>query len=642
VLLAAALLVLVFVLGVVFTVLRIKSDLEGGRDALSGLSVERLNGGLTDTVSRASDRLDHAHDRAEHSLFLKPLAVLPIVGDQIDALRDLTGAAATIGDVGRSSAKDLEDVLDRSGGDPTARLELLVTARKELDKVEAAVDGLDVGAHGHLIGPVKTARAQLVAKLDEVPSKFDEARGYLDALTTFLTGPSRYLVLAANNAEMRAGAGMPLQGGVLTVAGGDVSFGDFSQLANQRVPGTPDLLPPEWAKTWFNFIPGRSWVQTAVSPNFPVTAPIYAEMAAQTPAFGQVDGVIEVDSVALSALLDVIGPVELGGERYTAQNIEQKVLHDNYLQFDTVAERAGRQEQQGQIAKAIFDALKTRDVEIGDLATGLKAAAQGRHLLAWSRDAGMQKLWTDVGATGQLNSSSLMVAVQNIAGNKLDWFIDPKVTITAFPDTATKAWRVRVTVELTNPKDVDSNAYIDGTNPKYPNGIHRAMVTLFMPDSAYNYRPIDGKLSELGADPPVQMVAQRVLIPKGSTVRPGFEFYVPLDQVGAVLAPSGRVRPEQFEINGVKLDDRVSIPIFWLQPEPDEGSPGAPAVAAILALAGALAVLVGVRTRLRVLAARPLRAVPDLAQQAPRLGALLFGTAVAVLIAGWLISSAGP
>jgi hypothetical protein len=86
----------------------------------------------------------------------------------------------------------------------------------------------------------------------------------------------------------------------------------------------------------------------------------------------------------------------------------------------------------------------------------------------------------------------------------------------------------------------------------------------------------------------------------------------------------------------------VSVPVFWLQPQPDDDSPGAPAVAAMLALAGALAVLVGVRSRLRALAARPLRALPDLAQQAPRLGALLFGTAVAVLIAGWLISSAGP
>ena len=73
---------------------------------------------------------------------------------------------------------------------------------------------------------------------------------------------------------------------------------------------------------------------------------------------GPIDGVLEVDPVALRSLLEVIGPVELDGVEYTAENIEAKVLYENYLSFDTVAERGGRQERQGEIAKAIFDALE--------------------------------------------------------------------------------------------------------------------------------------------------------------------------------------------------------------------------------------------------------------------------------------------
>jgi hypothetical protein len=639
VLLGVGLLALLFAVGLVVTVLRIKQDLDRGREALAGLSLERLEGGLTDTITQASSRLDRAHDRAEDSVFLKPLTIFPVLGDHVDALRDLTGTASEIGAIGRRSASAIEDVLDRSGGDPLARLELLATAARELDRVETAVEDVDVGAEGRLVGPLSDARATLVQQLDEVPERFEDARAYLTALTTLLAGPSKYLVLAANNAEMRAGAGMPLQAGLATIEAGDISFGQFVQLANLRVPGTPGLLPGPWHTTYRNFKMGRSWVQTAVSPVFTSTAPVWAEMSAQSGS-GPVDGVIEVDPIALRSLLEVIGPVEVDGTTYTSENIEAKLLYENYLEFDTVAERRGRQEKQGEVAQAIFDALKTRDIDIAELAIAMREAAEGRHLLAWSRDPGMQRIWEEIGASGEMPESALMVAVQNIAANKLDYFIEPRVTITAHEDTITEDWRVRVTVSIENPADAPTNDYIDGTHPDYRDGLHRAMVTLYMPGSAYNYRAIGGEVSEAGEDPPLQMVAQRVLVEKGETARPSFEFYLPDEHVGALVMPSARVEPQSYEVNGIAFDDRVPIPVLWVQADDGEQSPGAPAVAGALSLAGALAVLAGTRTRMRYATLRPLRPVPDLAQRALPFAFVLFLAAGGALVAGWLISSA--
>lgn len=630
---------MIVVLGAAIDLLRIKSDLEGGRDALTGLSLERLNGGLVDTIDGAADRLDRAQHRASTSLFLKPFTVVPLVRDQVDALRDLTGVTATIGRTGRRAATAIDKDLEASSKEPRARLELLHTMSTELDRIQDEVEHTDVGARGHLIGPLRTARQELVAELAKVPSRFDEARGYIDALTGLLGGPTRYLVLAANNAEMRGGAGMPLSGGVVTFADGDVSFGDFEPLANRHVAGTPDLLPQEWAQTYAQFKMGVSWVQTAVSPNFPTVAPVYAAMSAQFPT-GPVDGVLEVDAVALRALLEVIGPVDYDGQTYTADNIEAKVLHDNYLAFDTVEERDQRQEVQGQLAKAIFDALKTRDFEIADLALGLRQAALGRHLLAYASDPAMQALWTDIGATGELPPTGLMVTVQNIAANKLDYFIRPRVTVTGFPDTATQSWKVRVTVTITNPDGVATNAYIDGTHPLYRDALHRAMVAVYVPKKAFGFRNINDPVSEEGLDPPLQMTATRVLVPRGDTVRTTFEFSLPIDQVGVVVLPSGRVNPVDYEVNGIRFTDAVATPAFWVSDLPPEPTAGAPGVAGVLSLAGALAVLVGVRARLRVAGTRPLRALPDLLQRAPSFGAVLFLAAIGALIAGALISSA--
>ena len=86
-----------------------------------------------------------------------------------------------------------------------------------------------------------------------------------------------------------------------------------------------------------------------MSPNFIFTGPIYRGMAPNA-GFGEVDGVLEVDAVALRDLLDVIGPVELDGVTYDATNVEQKVLNESYLTFGTLDERGDRVEVQSELA----------------------------------------------------------------------------------------------------------------------------------------------------------------------------------------------------------------------------------------------------------------------------------------------------
>src|SRR3546814_12213267 len=88
----------------VVELLRIRADLNGGRAALSGLSIETMGAGLVETIDGAADRLDRAEHTASSNPFLAPLPVLPVVGDPLDAVRDLTGVAASIGCPAREAA----------------------------------------------------------------------------------------------------------------------------------------------------------------------------------------------------------------------------------------------------------------------------------------------------------------------------------------------------------------------------------------------------------------------------------------------------------------------------------------------------------------------------------------------------------
>ncbi|MEQ1786817.1 MAG: DUF4012 domain-containing protein, partial [Acidimicrobiales bacterium] len=522
--------------------------------------------------------------------------------------------------------------------EPTARLDLLATVTTELDRVQADAARIDLGTDSALVGPLRSARATLQTELGNLPERFDDARARVDALARLLDGPTRYLVLAANNAEMRGGAGMPLSGGVVTFDDGDLTFGEFESIANRFAgPIAPTLVPPEYASTYRQFRMGQSWLQTAVSPNFETVGPIFDAMSSQFSSFGPVDGVIVVDVVMLRELLSVIGPVEVDGVEYTAATVERQLLNESYLRFDSTTEGGERREAQGEVASAIFDALKERDVAVADLSLAMERSAAGRHLLAYADDPEIQSLWDDLGASGALHPAGLMVTVQNIAADKLDWYIDPTVTLRAVQQTGTGAWKVRLTVRVPNPERAVSSPSIESFKPGYDDGIHRALVAIYLPATAYDIHSLDLPYSESGLDPPLKMAGTRIFIEEGETGSVAIEFTLPDYQGGVVLLPSARVRPVSFVVNGVPLDDAVTRTVLFAPPAPSERTPGAPAIAAILAVAGAASLLLARRRAAARRGIRPLIAATPLELRLPALGRLLFLAAVGVLAAGSLI-----
>lgn len=634
------LLLVILAVGTVVDLLRLRAHLDEGRAAISDLALDDLDAGLVPTIDAAARELRQAERIADGSPFLSVLGVVPVLSTQVDAIRDMADVADELGRAAVDTSLRIDEVVERAGGDPSQRVTLLDTVLEELDRVEQIVADVEVGAEGRLLGPLADVREDLVEELDRVPARFDEARFYVQGLRRLLVGPSRYLVLAANNAEMRGGAGMPLSGGVVTIANGDIEFGAFRQLAYLRFGAPPVEYPESWRSTYHRWGIGRSFPESSVSPNFAVTGPMYQAMG-EAVGFGPVDGVLEVDAVALRHLLRVVGPVELDGVRYDETNIEEQILNTNYLRFDTLDERGERVEVQAALAQRIFEAFRERDVPVVDLALALRDAAQGRHLLAQSDDPAVQDLWESVGADGRLGGADLMVTVQNISANKMDWFIEPSVVLNVLKATD-GSWKARLTVEVHNPDPPPEqlSPYVDGSYDGPNNGVHDALVAVYLPQGAYNVRSLDVPFTEQGWDPPLYMAGKRIEIERGGSTRVALEFSLPPEYVGAQIVPSGRVRPVTYRVNDQEVTDEVAIPVFWVQPPDQEDTPGAAAVAGVLALGGAVAVLGGVRTRIRYANARPLRPVPDLAVRALPFAFVLFLAAFGALLAGWLISSA--
>src|SRR3546814_17629164 len=86
---------------------------------------------------------------------------------------------------------------------------------------------------------------------------------------------------------------------------------------------------------------------------------MYADMAADSQGW-PTEGVVHVDAMALAALLEVVGPVEIEGVEYTAETAPQLVLNEPYLAFDTLDARDERPAAQSNRAGALFEAIQSR------------------------------------------------------------------------------------------------------------------------------------------------------------------------------------------------------------------------------------------------------------------------------------------
>src|SRR5207249_1363112 len=120
--------------------------------------------------------------------------------------------------------------------------------------------------------------------------------------------PHRYLLLVANNGEMRAGSGMFLVAAPLQTDRGKVTLGPVHQTADIAVDSDEVPLTGDLADRWGWLHPNREWRNLGASPRFDVTAPLAAKMwKAKTGE--DVDGVLALDVESLRKVLAVTGPI---------------------------------------------------------------------------------------------------------------------------------------------------------------------------------------------------------------------------------------------------------------------------------------------------------------------------------------------
>ena len=521
-----------------------------------------VEGRLLPDLRAARSRFAAAHGRVDGPL-LAPARIVPFVGRQLRSVQALSGAATDVADIGIGGMTDAQPVLDEPGGSNAARAASARRLGKVAGQANARLRRLDLGPRVGLLGPLARARNRLGEQVDELQDALTKGAKGGEAVADLLEGPRRYLVFAANNAEMRAGSGMLLSAGELESGPEGLRLGAMRSVTDIPIPAGEVPLPADLADRWGWLEPNIEWRNLLTSPRFDVAAPLAAQMwvaAGNRP----VDGVMVLDPIALGGLLRGTGPVEVDDRRFDEGNIQEELLHAQYLRLPELEDRPERRENLGRIAGAVFSALDRGSWSMPRLASGLARAAAGRHVLMWAADPSEQSAWQALGVDGALQSDSLLVSILNRGGNKLDPFLQVQADIGVAP--AATETEVVVTIRLHNRVPTGEPTYIAGPHALsgVGEGVYLGILTLNLPGAVTDAR-FDGvdSLAVAGQDGPSKVIGFQFELPRDGQRTVVARFRLPARSVALQVEPSARVPPIEWSSGPAGWSDTSRRTLTW-------------------------------------------------------------------------------
>ena len=537
------------------------ADLNGVRSHLDPSTVTASS--TEQALRTASAEFASAHADLSGPL-MAPATWVPVLGRQLTSARSLSSAAQQVATIGATFLAQVHGILDQPHGAGPQRVQSLRHLAALSSAASHRLYAVDTGPGVALVGPLARKHDEFVAQLVDARARLAKAAAVSAVTATILQGPQTYLVLAGNNAEMRAGSGSFLEVGTADTSDGTVHLGDFGPsgdlaLAPGQVTVTGDL-----ARNWGWLLPGVDWRNLGLTPQFDVTAPLAARMWAVRTG-QQVDGVLAVDIAGLQQILTATGPVQAGGTTVDAGNVEQYLMHDQYDGLsDNSATNAARADALGAIAQAVLRQLQGQSTNLRSLASAVAGAVAGRHLMVWSTSPVAQSAWLAAGAAGSLTPQSLGVSVISQGGNKLDQYLSVSVGLTT--RTSGSDTRVTLTTALANRTPDGQSQFVAGPYPglSLVYGDYAGIVADNLPAGASDISMTGaGALTALGAEGPTWLVAAPLVLHQGAGATVVTRFTVPGTHGSMTLVPSARVPSETWTYQGAQFTDERPVTFRW-------------------------------------------------------------------------------
>ncbi|ROP74744.1 DUF4012 domain-containing protein [Curtobacterium sp. PhB115] len=489
-----------------------KRDLEASVSHVDTLK-SQLTKGDTKGAQRTAKELEDSAAGAR-ALTGDPVWALfertPFIGENLAAVRQVSvivddvasnavrPVAGVLGDVDVDAFKPQDGKID---------LQPLMTAQPAvarattaLSEATRAADGIDTT---DTVSAVTDAVRQLRTSLASVSEQAAVANKAVSLVPPMLgdDGARQYLVLFQNNAELRAGGGIPGAVALLTVEDGAIHL--ESQAAGSSFGPYEDPVLPLGTDTTglYGSITGKYMQDVTLTPRFDTSAKLARQMWKQEHG-QQVDGVLSIDPVTLGYILKATGPVTLAtGDELTSDNAVQFLLSDAYAKYP---DPAVQDAFFASAASAVFTKVSEGGFDPKEFIAALTTGVDEGRVKLWSADKGEQAELAGTAIAGELpknddSSQQFGVYLNDATGAKMDYYLEKTVSIGSevCRKDGRPTWTVEVTLKSSAPADAATSlpeyvtgGGIYGVSP----GAVRTNVAIYAPSSGvYVASSQDGK-----------------------------------------------------------------------------------------------------------------------------------------------------
>ncbi|WP_354257074.1 DUF4012 domain-containing protein [Arthrobacter sp. OAP107] len=436
-------------------------------------------------MAELQEHTSRARDAATDPLWTVAGA-MPWFGANFRATSEIATSADDVARLGAAPLVDTFKTLDWKSLLPSEQgldLEPLAAAQPKLASAAQAVrqssnrlNGINADA---LMPQISTPLIKAREQLSSLREGLDSAADAASVLPAMLgdQSPRRYLLLIQNNAEARATGGIPGALAVLHVEKGKLSLDSQTSAGAMGAFNPVVKVDPEQSEIYSRRL-GKFMQDVNLTPDFPSAAQT-AHAMWRSKTGEQLDGVLSIDPVALSYILDATGPVRVndpslqeashGGlpTELTSRNVVPTLLSDVYSKISDPGQQdvyfAG-------VAREVFTTIAAGGGDTKKLIDGITRGASEGRVLLWSSNANEEAVISGYPLGGSITGTSISPAQFGVyfndgTGAKMDYYVKRTVQlIEECPANGYSEVKVRIISTNTAPKDAATSLpeYVTG------------------------------------------------------------------------------------------------------------------------------------------------------------------------------------
>ena len=465
------------------------------------------------------------------SPFLKTAAFLPLVGstiaqtdELITAGQDVVTSLQSVSDIGKSvlqlsglSEQYFEEVQRGtrprvSFSDLTPETKRLVLARLAASSNQFSIlssrlalvqDELEELSHKSSVHALVEFISVAKEDLAETQKTLERASLFTDLVPAFagVGKTAHHLVLFLNNTELRPAGGFVGNYGIATVTNGSLDSLKTSDVyALDRLAEAQKGFikePAPFALQKYNATPYWYFRDANWSPDFSVSAQklitkykeetgiIPVALRGTIPYTDTLDGVIAFTPTFAARMLNMVGPVTIGGQTFTAQNMADKLEYQvEYGYALQGIPETQRKEVIGQLVDAVVKKMSDMPLsDWGSVLSLMEDAFTTKQLFAYHTKPDVEKVIVRAGWSGNVivppkTSDVQMVVDANLASLKTDPAVDRTIRYEIVKDTnGNRMGRTSITYHHKGKFDWKTTRYRTYTRLYVPLGSELIRVT---------------------------------------------------------------------------------------------------------------------------------------------------------------------